>query len=247
MKNAAVTLVVGLLLLAPGVSAQDGPTMVFGIYYRCSQGMEAQADQAVQSEIGPVIQGYVDSGALSGWSWLTHVQGGAWRRALITIGNDLGQMMGVQEEINARLFEDHAEAMTEVGTACPGHDDYIWTGIDLSSNAPGTAGPASVSAYHRCERSREGRADEIFSELLAPLYQKHMDLGHLASYGYYGHRVGGPFRRLETVSGVDHLTVLNMQGAVYQEATANDPLAMQEFLQICNTHSDYMWTNAANN
>ena len=62
--------------------------MVFGIYYRCSQGMEAQADQAVQNEIGPVIQGYVDSGALSGWSWLTHVQGGAWRRALITIGND---------------------------------------------------------------------------------------------------------------------------------------------------------------
>jgi hypothetical protein len=44
---------------------------------------------------------------------------------------------------------------------------------------------------------------------------------------------------------VDHATVLNMQGAVYQEATQTNPYAMQEFAEICQTHSDYMWTNSA--
>ena len=97
-----------------------------------------------------------------------------------------------------------------------------------------------------CDRSREGRADEIFSEILAPLYQKHMDLGHLSSYGFYAHRVGGVFRRLETVSGADHVTVLNMQGAVYNEAFQNNPLAMNEFSDICRTHTDYLWSNAGN-
>ena len=169
MKNTGITLGLGLLLLAPGVRAQDDPTVLFGIYYRCSQGLEAQADEAVQEAVGPVIQGYVDSGALTNWVWLTHVQGGAWRRALVTIGNDLGRMMQTREEINARLFEEQADAMSAVGSACPGHDDYIWTSVALSTDSAGAAGPASISAYHRCDRSREARADEIFTEVLAPL------------------------------------------------------------------------------
>ena len=109
---------------------------------------------------------------------------------------------------------------------------------------PAAVGTASLSSYHVCDMSREARADEIFTEVVAPLYQKHIDLGHLASYGFYAHRVGGAFRRLETVSGADHMTVIDMQGAVYDEAAETHPLAMQEFRSICQSHSDYLWANS---
>ncbi len=241
MKHTGLALAVGLLLLAPGVSAQDDPAIVFGIYYRCSQGLEAQADEVVREVFAPVVQRHVDAGRLTGWLWLTHDQGGAWRKVLVTTGNDLGQMMQVRDEIIAELGDD--DRMTALFTACPGHDDYIWMGVDVSSNNPDATGNATVSSYHMCNRSREGRADQIFTEVLAPLYQKHIDLGHLATYGFYLHRVGGVFRRLETVSGADHTTVLNMQGAVYEEAFATNPFAMQEFTEICQTHTDYLWSN----
>lgn len=245
MKNTGLALAAALLLLAPGVGAQDEPAIVFGIYYRCSQALEAQADEVVQEVVGPILQRHVDAGSLTGWLWLTHEQGGAWRRVLVTTGNDLGQMMQERDELVAEISESNADRMTELQTACPSHDDYIWFGVDISTdNVIDVIGTASVSSYHMCDRSREGRADEIFTELLGPLYQKHIDLGHLASYGFYAHRVGGEFRRLETVSGADHTTVLNMQGAVYDEAFETDPLAMQEFVDICHTHTDYMWSNA---
>ena len=245
MKNTGLALAAGLLLLAPGVGAQDEPAFVFGAYYRCNQAMEGQADEVVREVVGPVLQRHVDAGSLTGWLWLTHNQGGEWRRILATTGSDLGQMMQVRAEVVAELSEgDEADRMTELFAACPGHDDYIWVGVDISTNNPDVIGNASVSSYHMCDRSREGRADEIFTEVLAPLYQKHIDLGHLASYGFYAHRVGGAVRRLETVSGADHTTVLNMQGAVYGEAFETNPLAVQEFTDICNTHTDYLWSNA---
>ena len=81
----------------------------------------------MQDVIGPVIQRQVDAGSLTGWLWLTHVQGGAWRRVLVTTGTDFDRMMGVREEIVAKLSENEADRLTELGTACPGHDDYVWT------------------------------------------------------------------------------------------------------------------------
>ena len=49
--------------------------------------------------------------------------------------------------------------------------------------------------------------------------------------------------RVRAARSILPVTVLNMQGAVYQEASANNALAMQEFVQICHTHTDYMWSN----
>ena len=242
MKRIGVAVAVGSLILAPGLSAQDDPMFIFGQYYRCSQALEAQADEVVQEVFGPVIQRHVDAGHLTGWLWLTHVQGGAWRRLMATTGTDMNQMMQVRADIVAEVSENE-DAMARLGQACGGHDDYIWVASTTSTTNPDVMGSASVSSYHMCERSREARADEIFDEVFAPVYQKHVDAGHLASFGFYAHRTGGVFRRLETVSGPDHATVLDMQAAVYQEVTETNPFAMQEFTQICGTHTDYMWAN----
>lgn len=193
-----------------------------------------------------MAQKHVDLGHLTGTLWLAHDQGGPWRRLWAILGTDLEQMMDMRAAIVEELGANHAAEMTELQEACPSHDDYIWAGVANSPQADAASvGDASMSAYHSCDMSRESRADEIFSKLLAPLYQKHMDMGHLASWGYYSHRIGGIYRRLETMSGADHKTLLAMQGAIYGEAIETDAVAMAEYRSICSWHSDYMWLNAA--
>lgn len=243
MKRMGLTLAAASLVLAPALAAQDDPAFIFAIYMRCNQAMEAQADEVVAGVWAPALQRQVESGRLTGWLWLAHSQGGPWRRILATTGSDMGAMMQARADLVAEISRD-AAAGSRMNTACPSHDDYIWVAAATSTTNPDVVGDASVSSYHMCNRAKEGRADEIFGSLLAPLYQKHIDMGHLASYGFYAHRAGGVFRRLETVSGPDHTTILDMQAAVYNEAFETNPIAMQEFAEICQTHTDYMWNNA---
>jgi hypothetical protein len=235
-----------LMLVAPSpalAQAQDDAApVVFGIYYRCSQGQEARTDEIFAASVAPVAQKYIDSGDITGALWLTHVQGGAWRRLWAVVGTDIPTMMDVRAAITDEIDADAAAELTSI---CPSHDDYIWTGV---ANAPidpdRISGPATLSAYRTCNVSREARADEIFTSLLAPLYQKHTDMGHLDGWAFYAHRMGGSFRRLETMSGADHKTLLAMQEAIYTEANETDAAAMQEFNEICGSHSDYMWENS---
>lgn len=245
MTRIAIVGAASWMLLATGAAAQDDLATTFGIYYRCNQALEAQADEVVNGTLGPIAQRYVDSGALTNWIWLAHRQGGEWRRVFVTIGSDLGSMMATREEIEQEFLEGHPDEASALNTACPSHDDYIWEGVAASAGAgTNTAGTASISAYHACDRSREARADEIFTQVVAPLYERHRGMGHIASWTYSSHRMGGIFRRLETFSGADHVTLLNMQDAIYNEAIETDALAMQEFNEICSWHTDYMWENA---
>ncbi len=247
MKRIGLTVAAGMMLLAPSAVAQDAPPpVIFGQYYRCNQGQEARADEIARGVLGPIVQKHVDAGDLTGWVWFAHSQGGAWRRLFATVGTDLDVMMDVREQIVEELTGQHAEAMQELGTVCGSHDDYIWIGVSNSSPDPSAVGNATLSTYYACDNSREGRTDGIFEDVLAPLFQKHADMGHIASWGYYSHRSGGIFRRLMTFSGANHKTLLNMQNAIFQEANETSPLAMNEFRQICNWHTDYMWITATN-
>lgn len=244
MRGIGVAVASGLMLFASAAVAQETPSTIFGMYLRCIQGEETRADDVARNVFGPIVQKHVDAGHLTGWVWLAHSQGGAWRRVLALLGPDLDVMMDTREQIVDELTAQHAAAQKELGTVCPDHDDYIWTSVVTSTPDPNALGAATLSTYYACDVSREGRTNQIFEEVLAPLYKKHQDMGHLASWGFYAHRSGGRFRRLETFSGADHKTLLNMQAAIYQEANTNAPLAMNEFRQICNWHDDYMWNNA---
>lgn len=54
----------------------DDQLIIFGVYYRCSQGQEARADEIHNQVVAPVIQKHIDAGHLSGQGWLAHRQGG---------------------------------------------------------------------------------------------------------------------------------------------------------------------------
>jgi hypothetical protein len=219
MRRLTLALAGALLVVAPPLEAQDDAVVIFSQYFRCGQGGVAEADEIMRETWFPVLDRHVEAGNLTGYGWLAHIQGGAWRRALFTAGSDLDQMMDTRQEIVQELAQDD-NALTELGAVCPSHDDYIWNGVSNSPANPDALGTASISSYHMCERG--------------------VDMGHIASWGWYAHRSGGVFRRLETMSGADHKTLLNMQAAIYGEA---DPLAMQELFEICETHVDYMWNN----
>ncbi|HXV59516.1 MAG TPA: hypothetical protein VEK15_02395 [Vicinamibacteria bacterium] len=238
--------IVSLLLPAGAFAQDDANQIIFAIYYRCNQAKEVRADEIYRQIVAPVAQKHVDLGHLTTSLWLSHNQGGPWRRIWAVLGTDMNQMMDVRAAIVEELGSKNAAEMNELQEACSSHDDYIWTGIAVSpTTSAGAVGNASISTYHSCDMSREARADEIFSQVLAPLYKKHTDMGHLTSWGYYSHRMGGMYRRLETLSGADHKTLLSMQNAIYQEAFENNALAMAEFRSICSGHSDYMWENAS--
>lgn len=246
MKKIAIGTTLVALMFASNTTAQDAPAVIAGAYMRCNQAQAMRANEIVRTIWGPIAQKHVDSGQLSGWGSLAHRQGGAWRRASVLRGNDLDAVMDAGAAINEEMRSQHPDAANELSTICPSHDDYIWIGVATAPPNPDpAAGPATLSAYYVCDPSREMRANAIFEQLMAPIYKKHTDMGHLAGWGFYSHRFGGQFRRLETFSGADHKTLLRLQNEIYQEAQETDALAFNEFRQICDSHVDYMWMNAA--
>lgn len=242
----AIVLAAALVLPAQRVLAQDAePVIIFGQYLRCNMTQESRADEIVRDVYGPVIDKHVEAGHLRGWAWFQHVQGGAWRRLLSLVGTDMDAMIDARASIISELGSEHGEAMAELGSICGSHDDYIWSSVVTAPpNPDAVPGTATLSAYHACDASKERRADHIFEQLLAPIYQKHVDMGHLSGWAFYRHVSGGIFRRLETFGGPDHKTLVKMLAAIYQEASETDPLAMNEYRSICSWHTDYWWNNA---
>ncbi|MCI0432855.1 MAG: hypothetical protein L0271_04295 [Gemmatimonadetes bacterium] len=244
MKRLACVITAALLVSPAASTAQSPPQIIFAQYYQCNQGAETQADEVAHAVFGPSAQKHVDAGHFTGWLWLTHTQGGSWRRVFVVTGTDLGTMMDAREAMVQEMTGQQANALQRLSTACGSHDDYIWTSIANSAPDPSAVGPATLSTYYACNAAREGRASQIFADVLAPLYEQRRSAGQIASWGFYAHRSGGIFRRLETFSGADHKTLLNLQGEILQEANTSNALAMNEFREICTWHTDYMWTNA---
>jgi hypothetical protein len=247
MKRFGIALLAASTLLVPAAAAQDATPAILATYMRCNPSLGAQADEVVRGTLGPIVQKHVTAGHLTGWAWLDHVYGGAWRKLLSFQGTDIDAMMDARQQIYAEFGgQRHKAARDRLGAACGSHDDYLWVAVATSPANPNAAGTASMSTYHACDSSRQGRANEIFQQVLAPLYKKHTDMGHLTGWGFFAHRMGGVFRALETLRGADHKTLMNMQGVVYGEAMTTNALAMNEFREICSWHQDYLWNNITN-
>ncbi len=234
---------VGMILAAQTAAAQEPTSIAFGIYYRCDQSREARADEIVAQTFAAVYDKHLDAGRLSAWGWAAHSQGGAWRRLSYMIGTDRDAMLDVRDQIIEELQNDHASALRELTSICPSHDDYIWNTV--ASSDPANLGEdrpdAGLSVYYVCNFAREQRADEIFTEVFAPVIDKHVALGHLNSWSWSEHDVGGRFRRLLVIDGADHKTILNMRDAIGSELESQHSDAFTEFSEICGGHTDYLW------
>lgn len=102
--------------------------------------------------------------------------------------------------------------------------------------------PMIMSAYYRCDLSRQARADTIYRQVVAPLLDKQVQAGRLTGYSFFAHRFGGVYRRLDswTAPGIEQL--IAAQEAVMQEWNQTNPKSVAEFNGICGSHDDYIWT-----
>jgi hypothetical protein len=101
--------------------------------------------------------------------------------------------------------------------------------------------PVTMAAYYRCDISRQERADTIYRQIMVPALDKQVQAGLLTGYGFYAHRIGGAWRRLDSWTGPDVEQVLAAQEAVTQEVNQSNPKLAAEFSAICGSHDDYMW------
>ena len=242
-KRIAGVLFVGTLLFAPNLWAQDPSSIAFGLYYRCDQSQESRADEIVQQVFAPIYDKQLAAGHISAYGWAAHVMGGPWRRLSYIIGTDMGDMMDARAAIIEDLQTNHASAARELASICPSHDDYIWTTVAASQPAQlGQDRPeAGLTTYYACNSARETRADEIVQQVIGPEIQKHVDLGHLSSWSWIEHTIGGRWRRAMVIDAADHKTILTMRGAIISALQQNSADEMEEFSQICGPHTDYLW------
>ena len=230
--------VVAVLAFAPQVHSQ---TLV-AQYFRCSTADEGEADFIMNEVLGDVYDRHVESGDLIGWGWVEHLTGGQWRRIATLTTPDLASAWDAWGSIVEAITDEHPNAWHRFNEICPSHDDYIWNLIATSEDA-GTTPDMWASSYWVCDSNQESRADEIFQEMI-PVFDQHIAAGHIGSYGWYAHEVGGRFRRLMTIGAADDFNLLEGRQIVVEDLQANHGDLLDEFGNICGGHVDYIWANA---
>jgi hypothetical protein len=111
--------------------------------------------------------------------------------------------------------------------------------------AQGQDGGVVVAQYYQCTSGQEARADEIAEEVLAPILNRHMEAGHIDSWGWLGHDTGGHWRRLGYWSAPDMETMFSTRAAIVAEFLERNADAAAELNTICPVHDDYLWSPAA--
>ncbi len=222
---------------------QDGPiAFTYATYSYCKLSTQTDADERLKNVQAPIYDELVEEGVINSWGWLAHHTGGRWRRVFYFQHETLDGVLDALDTIGDRM-----DALPEDEDAgenpCQAHDDYIWT-VEAASQEPGEGrADAGLSVYFVCNEAKEERADEIFESTFAPLLDKSIADGKLATWGWSAHFIGGKYRRLQTVTGADHKAVLAARSDLIEALYGGDEpnAAAVEFNEICGSHSDYLW------
>lgn len=246
MSSKLIPAALAVIALAPAAFAQDdeGP-YVYSTYFVCDVEKQWLADMLVDEYDSKVFHGAMEDGAIMGWGWLAHHTGGNWRRASYFVAPTLDALLDAQEAINVgrEAIDAPPEADAAFGEACSVHDDYIWQHVTGSQGGEleRERGEAGLSVYHVCNMAEEDRADELVKKTFAPLYDAQVEKGNLETWGWMQHVIGGKYRRIETMTGKDHKSILKARNEIIEEVTARHEATGDEFTSICGAHSDYLW------
>jgi hypothetical protein len=240
-------LVVPLAARAQTEEEADGApeSFAYGSYFECDTTEEWLADAIVDQLIAPIYDAAVEDGTIQAWGWLKHRTGGKWRRVLYRVAPTLDGLLAGTGSLAEKANKANSNAANKFGEICHTHEDYIWSPVAGSGGAGSlevatSPGKASVSVYMVCDIAREERADEIM-ESFAGVYDAQVAAGHLDSWGWMSHVVGGKYRRLLNMRGADHSGLMTGWGAVLADVGANHEDALSEFADICGSHQDYLW------
>ncbi|MDH3265754.1 MAG: hypothetical protein OEM25_02205 [Gammaproteobacteria bacterium] len=249
--------IIRILLAAAGVTAltmvcvaqeeEATPRFTYASYFSCGGGPLARVDE-IMADDADRMNGFMEDGTLAAWGWMAHHTGGQWQRISWYQADGMDALMDAGDAIQgsgddaddsddaAADDEDDGPVFREI---CPRHDDYIWQ-VQNGANSD-ARGDVGMSVYHVCDVSREERADEIVDEHFAPILNKMVEDGKLASWGWQSHVVGGHYRRLQTMSAGDVKSLMAARGEAIDVIYADDNEAGEEFTSICGDHADYIW------
>ncbi len=244
-RSFCVALVVlGVLSVANVAMAQDDSSYVFAVYYVCDQNREGWSDKVTEHFFGPIYDRHVTAGHLSGWGRMAHNAGGEWRRLEYIASNDLDTLLDTRDAIIEEIESDAADAGQELTSICPDHDDYIWQSIEASQPLAAQLAErpaAGYSTYFVCDVARQERVDEIVKQAYAPVLNRLVQEGKLKSWTWFGHVLGGKYRRLLAYTADDHKALLAAVDQYSQQVQKENPDLSAEFSSICNSHTDYLW------
>lgn len=240
--NKKLILIVSLLAAPMLANAQDDAPDVYSYvtYYYCDVATQGNMDSVVEAYEKPVFDQWVEDGKLMSWGYFSHFTGGRWRRLQYHVSDSMEGALNAQASIFSEIYSDNREGGQARGQACEAHDDYVWVST-LGSPADSDSGNVSLSVYYVCDIADEQRADEIFEEIYAPRLEAARESGDLASWGWMSHRIGGKYRRLQTMLGADHGSVNAARLQIVREANQEDGALAREFAGICHSHTDYLW------
>jgi hypothetical protein len=241
---------VGLSALTLSCMAQEddeATNYIYSSYYYCGGGPLSRVDE-ITAEGAPIMDQLVENGAITGWGWYGHHTGGGWQRLSYHTASSLEGAVDGIDAIQAAFAaaddgddDDADDDQMNFGQICYRHDDYIWRTV-AGAGGNGDASPeAGLSSYHVCDVDREERADEIVKEHVAPIMTKLVEDGKLMGWGWSVHEVGGRFRKLQTMVGADHKSVLKARAEALEAIYADGNEAGMELSDICGSHVDYMW------
>jgi len=221
----------------------DGPAgFTYATYYVCDVATQGDMDTVVEATEKPVFDQWVEDGKLIAWGYLSHFTGGRWRRVQYHVSPTMADALNNQSAIFNEIYGNNRnpEAAQARSGASEGHNDYVWA-LGQGSPAGTDRGDVSLSVYYVCDINREERADEIMAATTASRLNEMQEEGKISSWGWSMHRIGGRFRRLQTITGADYASVIGARNELLQYMGENHSDLGEEFTDICGSHSDYLW------
>lgn len=218
---------------------EESKGFIYATYFYCNAGNADRVDEIVKESEKPIFDQAVEDGTIDAWGWIAHHTGGLWRRAQYYTGPTLNSLLDAQAAMEEGRDDESDALADEFGSICGQHEDYIWE--RKSGGGSDDRGEAGFSVYYICDEAREERADEIFANDFGPVLDQFVKDGKFTSWGWNSHWVGGKYRRLQTLSGADHKSLLAARGELITAMYGDDNEAGAEFTSICGSHEDYMW------
>lgn len=250
MKRAVCGLTIlgafALSLTAPVVAQDEQPATayVYASYFNCDPAGEARADEIIARNFKPHYDAAVEAGNILSWSWLAHYVGGQWRRVHVLSATNMDDLLDSSGALGEIIEENTPEAGRAFTEVCPTHVDYIWESIDGAGSGivGGERGEAGFSMYLECDVNREERADRLVIDTFAPVYNRYVESGELVSWAWLKHNVGGPYRRLLTMTAATHKDLAHVRDKLQADLRAGrNERYWREIGEICHRHEDYMW------
>lgn len=238
----AILLQAGLFLLCGGTAyAEDKApeSYVYGTYSVCDLAKQDRSDEIYAQLDKPILDAAIADKSINSYGLYAHQTGGRWRRLQYTTASSIEALLDAQKKMADQADAANKKLGQEYATICNAHDDYIWRRVAGSAGSVAPGG-AAFSTYYVCDGTREAQADSLVEQVFAPVYDKLVADGKLKSWGWLEHIVGGQYRRVATMGATDLKALMAARGEIVQAFTDN--AAGDAFTDICDAHTDYIWT-----